>query len=118
MAKIKLNSSIDSFYLDIFSLLNDTFLELRPKEVEVLAALYTKNYNLIPKIKDEKSRMTILFSSDSKKELAESLNLGYNSFMNNITALRKKQFIVNNMLNKKFYFNPKSTKIEIEICII
>lgn len=115
--KIKLETEIDKFYYSVFKLLNETFFQFREKELEVIAALYTKNYYLLEKVKDENLRMSLLFSSDSKKELAESLDLGYNSFMNNITSLRKKGMIDKNQLNTKFYLNPKSTKIEIDIWI-
>lgn len=113
--KIKLNTSIDKFYYDVFNIMNNNFLKLKQQELSVISSLYQKNLELLSKIKDEQLRMKILFSKEVKDELCEKLNVSYNSFMNNLSSLRKKDFIRDNKLNSKLFFNPTNFKIEIDV---
>lgn len=77
------------------------FLNIRPKEAEVLAKLIEHRHEIAQSLTDEDEISLILFSTKRRKQMREELNIEELNFNNLIHALRKKPLIINDKLIKK-----------------
>jgi hypothetical protein len=77
------------------------------KEADILAEFMYHNYlnQDIP----ERARNKILFSTETRKEIRERLNLSIGSFNNNMSSLRKRGILKNDQLPTKLQVYPKNT---------
>lgn len=99
----------EELHLKIFSQLNDLrSWGVSPCDLKILASLYDMDFDILNSnsIQDYNSRMTVIFSKESKKILMEKLKMSYNTFNNGLSRLRKKGFIKKgNSLDEKLLFN-------------
>jgi predicted transcriptional regulator len=97
----------EELHYQIFTLLNEmSEWGLTPSDIKILAELYNLDFNLANSgIQPQQSRMTILFSSDTKKSIMDKFNISYNTFNNSLTKLRKKGFITKNTIDEKRLYN-------------
>lgn len=107
---IKLPIEEDKKYVALLEILGSCvspFNKIRPKEREVLAELY----RIAEKIKDvpEEEKYKILFHSDSKKEVANILDISIFNLGNIIGELKKKGLVDDFGLTKKLPFTDKVT---------
>lgn len=71
--------------------------KLRPKEIELLAILLYKRYNLSKVVKDDKILNKLLFDTENRKELKKELNYTHPQVLNNMLhSLRKSNAIDEN----------------------
>lgn len=98
-----INIKKDLFY-NVFTLQNEIFgWGLAPSELKILSELYNLDFDMKSsgKVKTYTDRMSILFSSDSKKIIMDKFKLSYNTFNNSLSKLRKKGFVVKNTIDEK-----------------
>jgi len=109
---LKLNLEGHKVYLEIlriFSNLKNPKIEpyssLRNRELEVLSVItymYNEKYSKIP----DKERNTLVFSYDSRQEVADTLGVSNEVVYNIMMDLRKKGFLEKNKVNKKLLIPP------------
>jgi len=109
---LKLNLEGYKVYLEIlriFSNLKNPKIEpyssLRNRELEVLSVItymYNEKYGKIP----DKERNTLVFSYDSRQEVADTLGVSNEVVYNIMMDLRKKGFLEKNKVNKKLLIPP------------
>jgi len=102
--KITIPTTIDKVfkqYLTITKPLN----QLTPKEIELLSHLLLMNHKEQDNFKSEDDKWLKIFSTKSRKQIIEDLNITDYDFNNMMTSLRKKKVIVNNQIQK--YFIPQ-----------
>jgi hypothetical protein len=91
-------------YLTVTRPLNN----LTPKEIELLSHLLYLNHLESENFKSEEDKWLKIFSTKSRRQIVEALDINDYDFNNMMTALRKKKVIVNNQVEK--YFIPKITE--------
>lgn len=79
--------------------------KLTDKEIDVLAALLLKRFELSKSIIDSNVLDTILLGTEVKKQIREEVNLTANHFHVVIAKLKRVGIIQGNRLNKKFIPN-------------
>lgn len=109
---LKLNLEGYKVYLEIlriFSNLKNPKIEpyssLRNRELEVLSVItymHNEKYSKIP----DKERNTLVFSYDSRQEVADTLGVSNEVVYNIMMDLRKKGFLEKNKVNKKLLIPP------------
>lgn len=80
------------------------------RDMDLLALLLYKRYKLSNTINDSKLIDSILFSTESRKELREELNIPSNYFQVMLKHLRDKKVIIGNSINQKLI--PRLQKTE------
>lgn len=103
MKKINIPTTEKLFYRQFLEILRSVppISKLRPKELAVLAEIMNQNnkYAHLP----QNIRKTMVFSTQVRKEMRDTLNMGEDSFNNNISILRKWKILSkDNDLNKFF----------------
>lgn len=81
---------------------------LSDKEVDIVSKFLYKKFVLEQKINDEDILYTHLFSTAVRNEIMDELDMKADRFNNLLSALRKKEVIVNNRINKLFVPNIDS----------
>lgn len=76
--------------------------KINPRDVEVMAMLLYKRYQLSKVITDERVLDTTLMSSKMRKEIREELGLNPNYFQVILQHLRSKKAILGDKINPKF----------------
>ena len=112
---------INDLHFYIFTQLNELLSwGITPSDIKILSELYNTDYKMIAShnVKAYKDRMSILFSSETKKEIMANLNISYNTFNNSLSKLRKKGLInEDNTISEKrmFDLNKKSFTFTIKL---
>lgn len=93
MIKIPIKTSNDRFYRQFLELFRSLppFDKLRTREVDVLSQIMYQN-NKYKNIQS-KTRSLVVFSTDVRKEMRESLGISEEIFNNNLSGLRKNKLI-------------------------
>lgn len=107
---IKLPVEEEKKYVALLEILGSCvspFNKIRPKEREVLAELYRINDKISNMPEEDKYK--VLFHSDSKREIAEILNISIFNLGNIIGDLKKKGLVDDYGLTKKLPFTDKVT---------
>ena len=79
--------------------------ELTGKHLDTVAFLLYKRYILGKSITDDKYLNKILFDVETKEQLSEKLDIKISRVHNILSALRKKEVIVDNKVNPKYIPN-------------
>lgn len=95
MKIIRISTIKEKFFLQYVTLLYP-FHKMREKQIQVLAQLMY--YNDKYKHLEEEVREKMLFDSDTKAKIRQSLKMSEGSFNNNMSELRKKKAIIDNAL--------------------
>lgn len=98
------------FYRYYTELLNP-IMELRKRALDVLAELMYHYQELSSYPEDIKWKL--LFDYDTKKKIAEELDISMDVLNNNLTELRKKNIIIDGKLVKACRIQPKDDKYEL-----
>ncbi len=103
--KIRIKTQEDTYFLKLMFILNNIppFNKLRPQELELYAYLLTINYKFrsIP----FKERNTLIFSYESKLEIAERMGIKLSGVYNILSSLRVLKIIEAESLIPKYVFN-------------
>ena len=99
---IPIRTDSSKFYRQFLEVLRSVppISKLRPRELEVLAELLYQN-NRYGDL-DENVRYTMIFSTSVRKEMRLNINIGEESFNNNLSILRKYGIVKDNKLNSFF----------------
>lgn len=100
---LALNTTEKVFFRQYVEIL-DPLIQLRGKELDVLAELLFQNNKL--KDIDLKNRWKLILDYDNKKEMATVLNMSVASFGNNLSYLRKKGIIIDNKVVSNLLVYP------------
>lgn len=95
------NANFYKYWLEFMRPMN----KLTTKEVDVLAALLLKRFELSKSIIDSNVLDTILLGTEVKKQVREEMNLSANHFHVVISKLKRVGIIRDNKINKKFIPN-------------
>jgi hypothetical protein len=100
--KIRIKTQEDTYFLKLLSILNNIppFNKLRPKELELYAQLLTLNhkYRNVP----FQERNTLIFSYDSKVDIAKKMEIKLSGVYNNLSSLRSAGVIKDETLIPKY----------------
>jgi hypothetical protein len=100
--KIRIGTTEEDYFLKLLHIVKvlPPFSKLRDLEIKVLAELFSYNHQLrdIP----AKQRNLILFSTDNKKEIMESLNISSANFYNSMSRLRSFKILKGDALVPKY----------------
>lgn len=102
MKLIPIKTNKTKFYRQVLEVLRSVppINKLRPKELSVLSEIMRQN-DLYSSLGDKKNM--IIFSTDNRKAMRDSLEIGEDSFNNNLSILRKYKIIdSDNKLNPFF----------------
>ena len=113
---IPIKATRDDFYRYYAELVNP-MLELRKRELDVLAKLMY--YNNEYKDLAEDVRFKIVFDYDTKTKIAGELGISMDVLNNNFSVLRSKKIIVKNKLSKGFqvYHDDKTHELTFQFSI-
>jgi DNA-binding transcriptional ArsR family regulator len=78
--------------------------EVSPSDIKIFAELHNIDAEMVSSgnVKSYEDRMSILFSSETKKRIMDKLDMSYNTFSNGLSRLRKKGLITkDNTINEK-----------------
>lgn len=81
------------------------YLKLRNKEADVLAKFIEYRFEISKRVEDEEEINFILFSTKIRNKIVDELDISNPALNNMISALRKKNYIVKNSINKKLIPN-------------
>lgn len=99
---IKIPTNKRLYFRQVLGLLRgfDPFSKCQPRELDVLAELYYWNYYYrdVP----EESRGKLIFDYDTKRAIADYLNIDNAVLDNSLSSLRKKNIIVGRKIHKTF----------------
>lgn len=101
---ITIKTDKSKFFRQYLEILNN-IINIRPKELDVLAQFLLKNDEL--KSIPEEHRGKVLFDYDTKLQISETLKISSAYLDNCICTLRKKGIIVNNKIVKNFLIYPE-----------
>ncbi len=116
----KINVKTDLHFY-IFTQLNDLLSwGITPSDIKILSELYNVNFEMVASgnVKAYKDRMSILFSTETKKEIMSNLSMSYNTFNNSLSKLRRKGLINedNTLIEKRMFdLNKESFIFTIEL---
>lgn len=99
---IKIPTNERKYFRQVLNILKgfEPFNACQPRELDVLAELYYWNhyYRNIP----EDSRGKLIFDYDTKRSIADYLNIDSAVLDNSLSALRRKNLIVGRKIHKTF----------------
>lgn len=95
------NANFYKYWLEFMRPMN----KLTSKEIDVLAVLLLKRFELSKSIIDSNVLDTILLGAEVKRQIREDLKLSANHFHVVISKLKKVGIIRDNQINKKFVPN-------------
>jgi len=99
---IKIRTTERQYFRQVLNILRgfDPFSSCQPRELDVLGELYYWNYYYkdIP----EDSRGKLIFDYDTKRSIADYLNIDSAVLDNSLSALRRKNLIVGRKIHKTF----------------
>lgn len=99
-----INIEEESFF-KLWLTLIQPYLKLRNKEADVLAKFIEYRFEISKRVKDEEEINFILFSTKIRNKIVDELDISNPALNNMISALRKKNYIVKNSINKKLIPN-------------
>lgn len=76
------------------------FHELKPQEIEILSLFLYHHFKLKQEITNNKILWKVLFDYDTKKDIAEELNIDPQSIRNALTVYRKKHLLIDGKLSE------------------
>jgi hypothetical protein len=106
--KVKSNINFKTdLHFKIFSYFNEYLnWDIVIGDLRILAKIYDTDFEMLSSIVKYEDRMSVLFSSDTKKKMMEGLQMSYNTFNNGLSRLRKKGLITkDNTIDEKRLFN-------------
>lgn len=88
-------------FFKLWLMILQPFLNLRNQEVDVLARLLYYRHSISKQIKSKDLVDELLFNTSTRKKIKKELNIKEYSFNNTLSALRKKNLIIDNSINSK-----------------
>lgn len=101
------SSSILEFYSKWFTFLKP-IIKLPPREINVMAHICTKHYELQKVIKDNKILDEVLFNTESRREIEKNCGITTEHYQVILGRLRKAGLLVSNTINPAYL--PKDFK--------
>ena len=101
------NVNVQSFkvtkekFFKMWLMILQPFLNLRNKELDVLAKLLYWRHLISLEVKNKEMLDDLLFSNKIKKKIILELNMPEYAYNNILTGLRKKNILINKSLNKQ-----------------
>lgn len=93
------SSKIFRQYLEVVKIFQP-FNKLKRQEIRVLAELLKLEYSL--KTVEEENKWKLIFHYDNRLLIRNNLNISVASFNNSLSALRKNNIVVNNIIPSKY----------------
>lgn len=81
------------------------FHKLSEREIDIIALLTYKRYELSKVISDNEILDKVLMSADTRKKILEETNISLNYYQLILGKLKKNKVIINNRINPKFIPN-------------
>lgn len=108
-------------FFDYWVLFTQPFHQLQDKEMKMLAHILKKRYELSKSISDEEILDNHLFSTITKQDMAQGLNISIENFLVKLSKFRKKGIIVDNKINQRLIpdlsNNPKMFNFSVNFSI-